>query len=415
MKRISSQLPGMDSSYNMRLREWEMSQETNKMGTQSRIKDLRDDPLAAARSTRYQSEIFRMERYGKNVSTAQGTMAVAEGNLMQAVDVLQRMRELAVQGATGTVDPAQMGYMGEEVDQLFRELVNIGNARAEDGSYLFSGTQPRTEPFRTTAGHVPGTGGDRITQVDYLGNNGTRLAEVSEGSTMGLNMPGHTVFWAEQQQVYSTTDASSYRVQADSRIRLDGTEIDLRAGDNVYAIIARINDADVALKAELDPVSSSLMLRTTQPHQVWAEDLAGGTVLQDLGILDKESPRPPQNFAKSARVFGGSVFDMAMHLRDALLEGNAEKVGGSGIRGIDDSLQSVTTALAEIGSKDSRLEGIAKRISSETAEVTGFDSEDRGLDLAESITRLRMLEFGHEAALAASARVMQKTLLDYLR
>lgn len=405
----------MDSSYNMRMREWEMSQETNRMGTQSRIKDLRDDPLAAARSTRYQSQIVRMERYGKNVETLQGNLALAEGNLMQAVDVLQRMRELAVQGATGTVDAAQMGYMGEEVDQLLQELVKVGNARAEDGSYLFSGTQSRTEPFRTAQGHVPGTGADRITQVDYLGNNGRRTVEVCEGAAMDMNLPGQTVFWAEQQQVYSTVDASSYRVQADARIRIDGAQIDLRAGDNVHAIIARINDADVALKAELDPVSSSLALRTTQPHQIWAEDLAGGTVLQDLGIVARDSPRPPLNFAKTAHVFGGSVFDMALHLRDSLLEGSAEKVGGSGIRGLDDALQSVATALAEIGSRSARLEGTSKRISAEIAETTGFDAGDRGLDLADSITRLRMLEYGHEAALAASARVMQKTLLDYLR
>jgi flagellar hook-associated protein 3 FlgL len=415
MKRISSQLSGMDSSYNMRLREWEMSRETNKVGTQSRIKDLRDDPLAAARSTRYQSEILRGERYAKNVDAVRGTLAVAEGNLMQAVDVLQRMRELAVQGATGTLNPAQLGYIGEEVDQLLGELVNVGNAKAEDGTYLFAGTRSRTEPFRTTQGHVPGTGGDRITQVDYLGDNGRRLAEISDGATVGMNMPGQTVFWAEQQQVYSTVDASSYRVQADSRIRIDGTEIDLRAGDNVYAIIGRLNEADVALKAELDPVSGSLTLRTTQPHQIWAEDLAGGTVLQDLGIIARDSPRPPLNFAPGARVFGGSVFDMAMSLRDALLEGSSEKVGGVGIRGIDDSIQSVSTALAEIGSKDARLEGTGKRISAESVEITAFDSEDRGLDLAESITRLRMLEYGHEAALAASARVLQKTLLDYLR
>jgi hypothetical protein len=47
MKRISSQLPANDSSYYMRMREWEMSQASAKMGAQSRIKDLRDDPLAA--------------------------------------------------------------------------------------------------------------------------------------------------------------------------------------------------------------------------------------------------------------------------------------------------------------------------------------------------------------------------------
>ena len=63
MKRISSQLPSMDASYYMRLREWRMNDMQNKIASQSRIKDLRDDPLAAARSVRLQSEIFRTERF----------------------------------------------------------------------------------------------------------------------------------------------------------------------------------------------------------------------------------------------------------------------------------------------------------------------------------------------------------------
>ena len=40
MKRISSQLPQLDSSYYQRLREFDMNQMTNKIGAQSRIKDL---------------------------------------------------------------------------------------------------------------------------------------------------------------------------------------------------------------------------------------------------------------------------------------------------------------------------------------------------------------------------------------
>ena len=72
------------------------------------------------------------------------------------MDVLQRIRELGVQGANGIYDASQLAYMGEEVDQLLAELVTIGNARDESGNYLFSGTAVRTEPFRLTHGRVPG-------------------------------------------------------------------------------------------------------------------------------------------------------------------------------------------------------------------------------------------------------------------
>ena len=98
MKRISSQLPQLDSSYYQRLREFDMNQMTNKIGAQSRIKDLRDDPLAASRSTRFQSQIARLDQYGKNIQDVRSTLSSVEGNLRSAMDILQRVRELGVQG-----------------------------------------------------------------------------------------------------------------------------------------------------------------------------------------------------------------------------------------------------------------------------------------------------------------------------
>ena len=115
MKRISSQLPSYDSSYYLRLREWELNQMNNKVGAQSRIKDLRDDPLAAARSVRLQSAILRSDQFASNVDALRESLTNSEGQLRSAMDVLQRIRELAVQGANGIYDGSQLAYVGEEV------------------------------------------------------------------------------------------------------------------------------------------------------------------------------------------------------------------------------------------------------------------------------------------------------------
>lgn len=415
MKRISTQLPSHDASYYMRLREWSMNDMQNKMAAQSRIKDLRDDPLAAARSTRFQSEIARNDRYTKNVETVRNRLATAEGQMRSAMDVLQRIRELSVQGANGVLDKNQMAYIGEEVDQLLGELLAIGNSKDESGNYLFSGSLSRTEPFRLTRGHVPGGSGDVVTSVDYLGNVGKSAAEVSEGAEVGVNLPGNVHFWAEQQQIYSTVDAGQYRVQADSTIRIDGAEIRLATGDTVSAVIAKINDANAPVKARMDPVASSMVLETTLPHQLWAEDIGGGSVLQDLGILAPGGSHPPLNVAPSARVFGGSLFDMVINVRDSLFEGSTEKVGSSGLRGIEDALVSLAGSLAEVGARDSRLETVAKRLAWERPELVRFDSQERDLDLADAITKLKTMEYTHEAALNTAARVLKPTLLDFLR
>jgi flagellar hook-associated protein 3 FlgL len=416
MKRISSQLSTLDSTYWMKLREFDMNQMANKMGAQSRIKDLRDDPLAASRSTRFQSEIMRTDRYGKNVELVRNTLTSAEGNLRSAMDILQRVRELAVQGANGVLDKPQMGYIGEEVNQLLGELLTIANTKDQSGNFLFSGSLAKTTPFRVTDGSVPGGGGDMVVSVDYLGNIDRGAAEISEGATVDVNLPGNVAFWAEQQQIYSTVDASQYRVPANSVIRIDGAEIPLSPGDTVSAIAAKINDANAPIRARLDLVANSLVLETTLPHQIWAEDLGGGTVLQDLGILAPGGSHPPLNVAQSARVFGGSIFDMVINLRDALLEGSTEKTGGAGLRGIEDSLTTLAGVLGDIGARDSRLDTVGKRLAFQQPELVRFDSQERDLDMADAITQLKTLEYTHEAALSATARAMNRPkLLDFLR
>jgi flagellar hook-associated protein 3 FlgL len=416
MKRISTQQPTFDSSYYQRLREYDMNQMTNKIGAQSKIKDLRDDPMAASRSTRFQSEITRSERYSKNIELVRNTLSSAEGNLRSGMDILQRVRELAVQGANGTLDKSQMGYIGEEVNQLLGELLTIANTKDQSGNSLFAGTDARTTPFRTTVGRVPGGSADMVVSVDYLGNIDRGAAEISEGAVVGVNLPGNAAFWAEQQQIYSTVNASQYRVQADSAIRIDGAEIHLAPGDTVTALIAKINDANAAVRADLDPVTNALVLSTTLPHQIWAEDTGGGTVLQDLGILAPGGNRPPLNVARSARTFGGSIFDMVMNLRDALFEGSTEKVGGSGLRGIESSINNLAGVLGDIGARDARLDTVAKRLAWQTPELVRFDSQERDIDVADAITQLRTLEVTHEAALSATARVINRPkLLDFLR
>jgi flagellar hook-associated protein 3 FlgL len=332
------------------------------------------------------------------------------------MDILQRIRELAVQGANGTYDKSQMGYIGEEVNQLLEELLSIANSKDQVGNSLFAGTLARTTPFRATEGRVPGGAGDMVVSVDYLGNIGASAAEISEGSRVDVNLPGNVAFWAEQQQIYSTVDASRYQVQTASTISIDGAQVRLSPGDTVSAIAAKINDANAPVRARLDSVTNGLVLETTLPHQIWAEDLHGGTVLQDLGILAPGSDRPPLNVSPSARVFGGSMFDMVINLRDALFEGSTEKVGGAGLRGIDNSLTNLAGVLGAVGARDARLDTVAKRLEYQKPEMVRFDSQERDLDMADAITQLRTLEVTHEAALSATARIMNRPkLLDFLR
>jgi flagellar hook-associated protein 3 FlgL len=414
MNRVSSNMSHLDAQYHMMLREWKMNQMQNKMGSQTKIKELSDDPLAASHSTRLKSYMNRMGQYKKNIEHIQGNLAYSESRLTNFLQVLQRIRELSVQGAHGIYTKQDMQAMAVEVNQLLEELVSIANSRNGLGNTIFSGYESHMEPFLVMRGRVGNSEGDFITALHYRGDIGKNLGEISENTYVEMNLPGNRVFWAENQHIYANIDATSYQVQEDSLIRIDGVEIKLAAGDNIHAIIHKINGSPVAVRARLDPVKDSLVLETTTPHELWPEDVDAGTVLQDLGIIQSGKNSPPHNIASSADVFGGSIFDMVIALRDSLYKGDHDGVN-AGIGGMDLSIESITTSLAEIGALDTRLQVTAHRFDHELPEIQKIDSQEVDLDLAQAITELKMLEFTHQAALATSARILRPTLLDFLR
>ncbi len=415
MYRISTNMSNDDMQFHMRRREYMMNQLQNQMAEQSKIQNLRDDPMAAAHSTRFRSYVTRLERYSDNMEYAQNQLRVTEGYVRQAVDMLQRVRELAVQGANGTYSQQDLMYMGKEVDELLNEFVEIANARDGNGGTIFSGTRSRTLPFRTISGNVPGAGEAMITNVDYVGDIRTRATEVADGAYVEISSPGNQVFWAENQQIFSTVDASTYQVRQDSTIYVDDYPVELTVGDNVYAVINKINQSEAAVRARLDPVQNGIVLETSTPHQMWLRDGESSTVLQDLGLVAEGASSPPGNLAPAADVFGGSMFDMIINVRDQLYAGNTLDIGGKALRGIDDAMNNLLSNVADIGARDSRIQVAYRRNENEIPLIRDMNSKMVDPDMAESITELKILEYTHRAALGTAGRILQPTLLEFLR
>jgi flagellar hook-associated protein 3 FlgL len=416
IQRVSSNATANDLNYTLRNQEVGLNQVQNQMSSQQRIQNLRDDPVAAAHAARYSSWAARLGRYDQNALETQANLRIQESHLSQAQDILQRVNELTIQGANGTYSKEDLANMGNEVNEYLNELVSIGNAKGPDGQSLFSGTKVDVNAFRTLKGHVEGGTGQVITGVEYTGSIGQNKAEISEGSTLPTAFAGNQVFWADQQKVYSAVDAQNYTVPSDTAFLIDGKQIDLKAGDTVHSIVGKINSASVAVKASIDPVTNGLILETTQPHQLTVEDKAGGTVLRDLGVVSaRPGLMPPHNLNQDARVFGGSMFDAVIRLRDNLLAGNKEFIGGQGLAGVQASLKNLQTNIAELGSRDDRLEFVAKRLEDEQPKVIEKMSNAVDLDLTQGITQLKMLDSTHQAALKTAAKILPPTLMDYLR
>ena len=414
MNRISSQFNNTNTQYFLRQQEVKEALKNKQIGTQSRITALRDDPIAAGHLVRYQSFLSRVNVFEKNAQTLSDNFQVREGYINQNLQIMQRVRELAVQGANGLNTPDDLKNMAVEVDELLKELIQNANAVGPDGNALFAGTRNNVTPFEISMGDVDGAGEPLITSVAYNGNIAINKVEVDENAYLDVDYSGNKIFWAEPQVYMGMRDLSSWQANEDSVIAVDGVEIQINRGDNVYALAAKINDAGVAVKASIDPLSRGLNLRTTDAHQMWLVD-KNGTVLEDIGMIKDKSQLPPYNIGNSVSVSGGSLFDTVIALRDAMYSGDHEVIGGRVLGTIDEGMNNLTARLAKSGSDYERAQNNIQRSSLNNLNVTNLVSREGDIDMSEAITDLKMMDYVHQATLSNVGRMYSSTLLDYLR
>lgn len=414
MRRVSSGMNDTDVQSRLRLQEFKLNKANNQLGSQRRIQELRDDPIAAGHLVRYQSFEGRVKQFEANAQTLTERFTVREGYINESLQVMHRIRELAVQGAHGTYTAEDLKNMAGEVDQLLREIIQNANAVDQDGNSLFAGTNTKATAFEVEMGNVEGSGIPMIAQVVYNGNVGTNNVEVDEGQYLEVNNSGNRTFWAQAQMLTSGRDATQWQAQEDGVISVDGKEISISRGDNVYALISKINNSDAAVKASLDPLTRGIHLQTTDARQLWLSDVRG-TALTDLGVISGAEQRPPYNVANGARVSGGSLFDSVIALRDAMLRGDHEAIGGRVLGSLDAGVSNLVARLSENGSNYERAMLNVTRNSQTALSVAKMISTEGDLDFTKAVTDMKMLDYVHQASLSVAGKLYSSTLLNYMR
>jgi flagellar hook-associated protein 3 FlgL len=415
-------MPHIDTQYQLRRQEERIAKLQSQITSENRIRELRDDPIAASHTVRYESYLARLERFEKNTLYAKDHYNLVYGYMNEALGIMQRVRELAVQGANGTYTEDDQKLMGMEVNELIKELASLSNTVGPDGKQVFAGDKAFTEPFRIVEGSVPGGGGESmVVRVEYRGAGASRRTEISDNTYVDLDIGGGEAFWAEKMQIFSNVNASNYRVSGPGSFFIDGNEIRVAAGDTLPAIVAKINDSPAPVKAYIDPETRGLVLEGTNPHLIRAEDAVspsgeGPTVLKDLGIIrgNMENNAPNWDTTRSL-VSGGSMFDMLVRLRDALYRGDHEFIGSQGIAGMDLAIGNLTTRIADVGSRQERAETVWQRLNREIPDVTANISRESSVDMTDAATDLKFLDFAHKASLQTAARLLPVSLLDFLR
>ena len=140
MSTIATNIASLKTLYNLQKNEGGYADAVERLSSGLRINKAGDDAAGAAIVNRMTSQIAGMNVAIRNAGDAISMAQVAEGALNEVSEILQRMRELAVQGANGTYNGADRISLNEEVVQLKNELIRISETTTFNNTKLLNGT-----------------------------------------------------------------------------------------------------------------------------------------------------------------------------------------------------------------------------------------------------------------------------------
>jgi len=114
------------------------------------------------------------------------------------------------------------------------------------------------------------------------------------------------------------------------------------------------------------------------------------------------------------KVFGGKFFENINKLVNAL-EDDDQAVISESIDTIQENVDAVINERASLGARMNRLDLVENRLSNQENSAKNIMSKNENVDIEVAITNLLTQETMHRAALSAGARIMQPTLVDFLR
>ncbi|MEW6712163.1 MAG: flagellar hook-associated protein FlgL, partial [Candidatus Riflebacteria bacterium] len=121
-----------------------------------------ESPTASALSMLYKTEIVENKQFSANVDNANQWYQNIDASLTTVETAIQRVRELAVQGANDTLVQADRDAIAEEINEILLHLVDVGNTNVA-GQYIFAGHDVDKKPFEYLTGLNSGANTNMVT------------------------------------------------------------------------------------------------------------------------------------------------------------------------------------------------------------------------------------------------------------
>lgn len=373
-----------------------MSKTMEQLSTGKRINSAADDAAGLAIGNKMTSQIKGLNQAVRNANDGISLLQTAEGAMIEVTNMMQRMRELAVQSANDTNTTDDREYLNLEFQQLKEESNRITKNTQWNGMNILDGS--------TNSGAFQFQVGANANQTIDHTINQLSFSAVAAGATATIA----SAVAATLQETTFTVASSSTDTTNNWK---SGDVISLKLGDSQLQYT--VKDADLtpatgALDAQAIAVAIGAQFATEKTAGKF-DGISIKTAATSGAIVFTGAANA--TYDTSVKATSGSL--ASLDGLDVTTRGNSN----SAVTGLDSALKNVNEARAEIGSKINRLTYAADNLANVSQNTSASRSQVMDTDYAQATTELARTQIISQAATAMLAQANQapQSVLSLLR
>ena len=184
-----------------------------RVATGRRVEQPSDDPVGSVHALALRGQIQQIDQYGRNIREARMFLQATEQAFADIGEILHRTRQIVTQGANDTNDANAREALIQEIREIKRRLLQIGNQRPDGERYLFSGQTVHTAPIDVVGG-----------VASYVGDGNPLLVNIAADRVIAMNFSGARI--------------------ADLHNKLNDIENNLLSGNSAQLSMVDLNDIE---------------------------------------------------------------------------------------------------------------------------------------------------------------------------
>lgn len=387
-------------------------QTQQQIATGRRMVTPADDPAAAARALEVGQSDSMNAQYGTNRIAATNTLSSVDGILQNVSNLYQSMRSVVTAAGNTVLSNAERQAMASDLQGQLQELVGQANSTDGAGTYLFSGFQGNTMPFVQTAAGV-----------QYFGDDGQRLVQVSSSRQLATSDPGSDIFMRVKNG-NGTVALTPTVTNTGSGVANAGQVINpaLLTGANYQVAFT------VAAGATSYTVTNTTAVPPTQvlpvPPATGAPYVTGQAISFDgLQMSISGAPANGDTFTVAPST-NQSVFQTMTNLINALNQpvvagipstsANLSQNVGDALSGLDNALNKVLTVRASVGARMNEADSLKASGDSLALQFQQTLSQLQDLDYNKAMSDLSQQQLSLQAAQKSFVQVTGLSLFSYM-